>query len=307
MNGRLKILLKTYVLVFLFIMFFCTALLADNRELTASWERDAVGRIWGEYVLDRQNSITARDNFRINALCDHRAFEEVATVRKEMLSAVRDAISAGRVSEAADFYGYMLEVYASIGIAPLRGEERMLLSSLLVKKRHRDKDMRLAGDGRRGDGTLAVSEAAVSINPPRDAGRDYTDRRNKVRINSFTGSVNLSIYSLRFNKVDYFSLILYLWEDNPFDRNSNTTCGSRLEAIPASLISHNLQTHLSGKKPQDSFNRDSKGETQSGVFLSVSLDCSHNRYLLPSSLWDSERVFSAVLGSERFRGTGGSF
>jgi hypothetical protein len=296
----LKTFLKTSFL-FLFILLSYTVLLADNRELTASWEREAEGRIWGDCVLNPQNYINIKHQFGLNALCDHRAFEEAAAVRGEMLSVLRDFISAGRVGDAAELCGYVLEFYASTGIAPLRGEERMLLSSLLVRKRHRDRDMRLAGDGRRGDKTLAVSGEAVNVNPPGDTGRNYTDRRNRDRIN-LTGRVNLNIYSLRFDKVDYFSLILYLWEDNPFDRMNRTSCSSRLNAIPASLISHNPQRHLSGKKPQSSFNQDGRNETHSALFR----DYTHKCNLLHNPSGDSGRLFSAVLRSERFRGTGGS-
>lgn len=291
-------------MVFLFIMLFCRVLLADSRELTGIWEREADGSIWGDYVLNPQNFTGIGHCLKLNTLCDHRAFEEIAAVRKEMLSTVRDTISTGGLSHVAELCGYVLEVYASIGIAPLSGEERILLSKLLLKKWPMNGDMRLIGGSRRGDGNLAVFEAAVNVNPSRrDSGRDYLHKSNNDRTSGLTGRVNLSIYSLRFNKVDYFSLIFYLWEDNPFDRIGNTTSRTRLNAILISLISHSLQNYLSGNKSKDSFNQDNKSETQSAVFRCVSLDYPHNRNPLPDSPDDSEMVFATILKSERFRGT----
>lgn len=302
----LKIPLKASI-PFLFILLFCMALSADSSELAASWERETEGRIWGEYVLNSQNAIYLRHHLGINALCDYRAFEETAAVRKEVLSVLRDFISDDGVSDAAELCGYVLEFCASVGIASLKGEEMMLLSRLLVKKRHVDRDMRLAGNGRRGEGTLAVSEAAVHANPPRRDLRDYILKSNREHsVDSFTDRVNLNIYSLSFDKVDYFSLILYLWEDNPFDRMGHTSCKSRLITIPVFLITHNLQNHLSDKKPKDILNQDSTSRRHTALFCDVLTDFSHKRHPLIDFSGDSDRVFSAVLGSERFRGTGGS-
>jgi hypothetical protein len=241
--------------------------------------------------------------FRLNALCDYKAFEDTSRMRREMLYAVKLDISSGRVSDVTELYGYILESYASIGVVSLRAEERTLLSGLLWRKRHMVRDMGLAGGSRRGDESLALSEDAVSVKPPRrDAGRYYKNKKNRdYRINSFAGRVNLNIYSLGFDKVDYFSLVLYLWEDNPFDRNRNTACSSRLNAIFISLISLNLQNHLSRKKPKGSFNQNNKSGKQSVVFHCFLLDYPHNRYLLHDSFVGLERVLPAVVESGRFR------
>lgn len=188
----------------------------DMEIATAAWEREAGAEIWSDYVLG-QDALSP-EKMPVNALCSERAFREIKERRELSGKILESAVTTETNAVGISVYALMLKDAADLGINPATDRENILISRALTKSC----DIELAAHGishagkGRQDEVLPSTASCVFISP----GNRYPSAKESQggRYNlkgKDAGKVNLNRYSLDRPIVDYFSLFLYIWEDNP--------------------------------------------------------------------------------------------
>lgn len=213
------------------------AIPAHGAELTLSpdWERDADARIWSDRVVKDFKSGSSA-GFKINAICDESALNEIKEIKKLSLEIIKNDI----FSQTGTSQGSLaLKIFE-------RGNEYLPVSDAAAESRviarfeslpQRERPHGAAGFSGspypEAPGFLCASFAGVTVNtgkpelkkPPLSSGRA------KACHHIFKSPLNLSLLWDR-EKADYYRIFLYLRDDDRIRKLSNIIFPSPSLSLP---------------------------------------------------------------------------
>ncbi len=183
-------------------------------EASAVWERDEDARLWGERIT---SGIRAIDEsiMRMGSHCDKRTFAEMRRLKDAAIMELRSC--AGAESEYARFLRLVIGNIERIEIS--RNDH--------ASREHNDFHAGASGYSlprevcgelpSKKQGMIGAGMVPVLT---RGGGRSHHSKMVAAHLNGrFEDShrLNPCVYSFDREKVDYFRLFLYLWEDTPWD------------------------------------------------------------------------------------------